>query len=247
MEKDWKLDIVFSDSVAIFRGHVGPNNPHSHWAAQLTIALEGELEFEAGQSGRRHARAVFLSSKVKHQLFSGYVCSIYFDPLTVSPLKALGEASGEDWVVLEEDDLPVPLRELSASSDLRALLGSDLLTGTEPGSAMDARFREVVAAITAQLRAGDDPDRDALAQQVNLSPSRFSHWFVEQAGIPLRSYKKWLKLRMAMDALLDGVNPMDAAMHAGFSDLPHMSRAFAESFGLTYMDALHAWQQSQQS
>lgn len=247
MEKDWKLDIVFSDSVAIFRGHVGPNNPHSHWASQLTIALEGELEFEAGNSGRRHARAVFLSSKVKHRLFSGYVCSIYFDPLTVSPLKALGQASGKDWRVLTEGELPAPLRELSASSDLHALLASDLLVGAESDAALDPRFRDIVDAITTQLRAGEDPDRDALAKKAHLSPSRFSHWFVEQAGIPLRSYKKWLKLRMAMDALLDGINPMDAAMQAGFSDLPHMSRAFAESFGLTYMDALHAWQQAHQS
>lgn len=81
---------------------------------------------------------------------------------------------------------------------------------------------------------------------MNLSPSRFSHWFVEQSGIPLRSYKKWVKLRMAMDVLLDGKNPMEAAMQAGFSDLAHMSRAFSESFGLTYRDAIHAWQQAQQ-
>ncbi|MZR63252.1 helix-turn-helix domain-containing protein [Alcanivorax sp. DP30] len=245
MEKDWKLDIVFSDSVAIFRGHVGPNKPHSHWASQLTIALDGELEFEAGDAGRRHARALFLSSNVKHQLYSGYVCSIYFDPLARSSLTALGEGRDAGWAALTAAELPAPLRQLSADSDLRALLESDLLTVTPPDTAEEGRFRDIVNVITAQLRAGNDPDREVLAAQARLSPSRFSHWFVEQSGIPLRSYKKWLKLRMAMDALLDGVNPMEAAMQAGFSDLPHMSRAFAESFGLTYMDALHALQQAQ--
>ena len=243
MEKDWKLDVVFSDSVAIFRGHVGPNKPHSHWASQLTIALEGELEFEAADSGRRSARALYLSSKVTHQLFSGFVCSIYFDALSESRLNALGEGAACGWAALSADQLPEELRSLSAASDLRALLNSDLLRVTDSGS--DERFRRLARDIEAQVREGQDPDRDDLARHVSLSPSRFSHWFVEQSGIPLRSYKKWLKLRIAMESLLEGVNPTEAAMHAGFSDLAHMSRAFSESFGLTYMDALHAWQMAQ--
>lgn len=242
MEKDWKLDIAFSNSVAIFRGQVGPNKPHGHWASQLTIAVEGELEFEAGNSGRRSAKAVFLSSKVRHQLFSGFVCSIYFDPLMESRLSTLGEGSATGWVALTEAQLPEPLRHLSASTDLRALLDSDLLAVTDRGSVSDQRFGRIADEIAQQLRDGRDLDRQALARRVNLSPSRFSHWFVEQSGIPLRSYKKWLKLRMAMDALLAGKPPTQAAVQAGFSDLAHMSRAFSESFGLTYMDALHAWQ-----
>ena len=243
MEKDWKLDVVFSDSVAIFRGHVGPNKSHSHWASQLTIALEGELEFEAGDSGRQRARALYLTSKIPHQLFSGFVCSIYFDALSESRLHALGEGATSGWLALTADQLPDELSSLSATSDLRALLNSDLLRVTDAGS--DERFRQIAGEIVSQLRDGQDPERDELAGIANLSPSRFSHWFVEQSGIPLRSYKKWLKLRIAMEALLEGVNPTDAAMQAGFSDLAHMSRAFSESFGLTYMDALHAWQMAQ--
>ena len=245
MEKDWKLDVAFSDSVAIFRGHIGPNKAHSHWASQLTIALEGELEFEAAGSGRDRTKALYLSSNTTHQLFSGFVCSIYFDALSESRLTALGDGAVDGWAALSADQLPEELRALSASTDLRALLQSDLLSVTTPASASDERFRQLAQDITRQIREGEDPDRDALAQRVNLSPSRFSHWFVEQSGIPLRSYKKWLKLRIAMEALLDGVNPTEAAMEAGFSDLAHMSRAFSESFGLTYMDALHAWQMAQ--
>ena len=173
MEKDWKLDIVFSDSVAIFRGHVGPNKPHSHWASQLTIALDGELEFAAGDAGRRHARALFLSSNVKHQLYTGYVCSIYVDPLARSPLTALCECGDAGWAALTAAQLPAPLRQLSADSDLRALLKSDLLAVTPPDTAEEGCFRDIVNVITAQLRAGNDPDREGLAQQVNLSPAAF--------------------------------------------------------------------------
>ncbi len=242
MEKDWRGDIVFSDSVAIFRGPIGPNKSHSHWASQLTIALDGEIEFETADSGRRTGKAVYLSSKVQHQFFSGYVCSIYFDPLAESRLTALADDTGAGWRTLSAQELPEELSALSVTTDLRALIRSELLRVTTPSSVSDPRFAEVVREITEQLREGQDLDRDALARMAKLSPSRFSHWFVEQSGIPLRSYKKWLKLRMAMEALLNGENPTSAAMHAGFSDLAHMSRAFSESFGLTYLDALHAWQ-----
>ncbi len=244
MEKDWRGDVVFSDSVAIFRGHVGPNKAHSHWASQLTIALDGAVEFEAGDSGRRSSKAVYLSSKVTHQLFSGFVCSIYSDPLSESRLATLGGGSTAGWAALSEDQLPAELSALSASTDLRSLLNSDLLRVTAPSSVSDDRFPNIAREIAMQLREGNDLDRNALARMANLSPSRFSHWFVEQSGMPFRSYKKWLKLRMAMDALLDGEKPTNAAMKAGFSDLAHMSRAFSESFGLTYLDALHAWQRA---
>lgn len=242
MERDWRGDIVFSDTVALFRGHVGPNKPHSHWASQLTIALDGDVEFEAGGAERQRSKAVYLRSNVEHRLFSGLVCSIYFDPMVETRLVPLEESSEVGWAALSADQLPPELEALSESTDLRALLESAIMRRTAPRAASDARFRDIVGDIAASLRRGEDLDRHTLARRVGVSPSRFSHWFVEQSGIPLRSYKKWLKLRMAMDALLDGKGPTDAAMMAGFADLPHMSRAFGESFGLTYLDALHAWE-----
>ena len=245
MERDWRGDIVFSDSVAIFRGHVGPNKAHGHWASQLTIALDGTVEYEAGGAARCSSRAVYLCSKVTHRLFSGFVCSIYFDPMSESKLGRFGEGSAAGWTALSEDQLPDELGALSATTDLRALLDSEVLRVTAPSTASDERFGDVVREIAFRLREGKSPDRDTLARRVGLSPTRFSHWFVEQSGIPLRSYKKWLKLRLAMEALLDGQKPTHAAMQAGFSDLAHMSRAFSESFGLTYLDALHAWQHAQ--
>ncbi|MGJ8670494.1 MAG: helix-turn-helix domain-containing protein [Oceanococcus sp.] len=239
--KDWKGDIVFSHSSAIFRGHVGENKMHSHWAAQLTISLNDEIEFET-TSGLHSSKAVYLSSKTQHRLISGLVCSIYFDPLSTSTFSSLDKETTQGWTPLSVDELPPELRTIDASTNLEALLNSKTLSSLDLATSLEPRFQKLIHTIKSQLSSGEDTDREALAKIVHLSPTRFSHWFVERTGVPLRSYKKWLKLRVAMDALLDGKNPMEAAMLGGFSDLAHLSRAFSESFGLTYRDAQRAWE-----
>lgn len=237
--KGWKGDIVFSDTMAIFRGHVGDNKLHSHWASQLTISLGDELVFET-ESGAQSAKAVYFPSKTAHRLESGFICSIYFDALSESIPRALSKKAADGWAALTLDDLPSELAAIDALTDLEALMNSELLS--PPDLDAEPRFENVIREIKAQMAEGVDIDRDALAEIANLSPTRFSHWFVERSGVPLRSYKKWLKLRVVVDAVLEGKNPMEAAMMGGFSDLAHMSRAFSESFGFTYMDALKAWQ-----
>lgn len=243
MTKNWKGDIVFTDKVAIFRGHVASNKFHSHWASQITIAVDDEVEFETS-TGVLSAKAVYFSSKTEHRLLSGFICSIYFDPLADSILKALKVDASKGWATLAREELPVELSAITANTDLRALLESQSLMALDLPGATNERLKTILEAINHQVREGQNSDRDSLAKLIGLSPSRFSHWFVDQTGMPLRSYRKWRKLRIAMDAMLDGHSPMDAAMMAGFSDLPHMAREFSDSFGLTYLDAQKALEQS---
>ncbi|WWL46237.1 helix-turn-helix transcriptional regulator [Pseudomonas parakoreensis] len=74
--------------------------------------------------------------------------------------------------------------------------------------------------------------REELAALVHLSPTRFSHWFVEQTGLPLRSYAKWLRLTQAVRHLASG-EPITTAAHAsGFSDSAHFSRTFRSLLGI---------------
>ena len=246
MPKDWRGDIVFSENVAIFRGYVGDNNAHSHWASQITIALSGKIEFEAS-AGLMSSDAVYFSSKTEHRLLSGFVCSIYFDPLHDAIPKSLNENTQDGWAALSRDQLPDALRTIDANTNLRELVNSAPLSSPNTTTSSDDRLQKVIQEIKTKLSEGTDVDRDTLAKLINLSPTRFSHWFVERTGVPLRSYKKWLKLRTAMNAMLDGKNPMEAAMLAGFSDLAHMSREFSDSFSLTYLDAQKAWEHAQKN
>jgi len=70
------------------------------------------------------------------------------------------------------------------------------------------------------------------AGHVGLSPSRASHLFVEQTGLPFRAYVLWLRLVRAVDAHAKGLSLTEAAHEAGFADSAHLSRAFRRMFGL---------------
>jgi AraC-like DNA-binding protein len=74
---------------------------------------------------------------------------------------------------------------------------------------------------------------EQLAETVYLSPSRLMHLFSEQIGIPIRKYILWQRLRAALLKLANGENITEAAYSAGFTDSPHMNRAFKSNFGIT--------------
>jgi len=79
---------------------------------------------------------------------------------------------------------------------------------------------------------GRSISRAELAKKVRLSPSRFSHWFSESTGLPLRSYKKWLKLLTGFE-LSRQMSLTDAAIASGFSDQAHFCRSVTEAFGVS--------------
>lgn len=98
-------------------------------------------------------------------------------------------------------------------------------------SGLDNRFQQVLEVLRSELMHGREPSRRVLAELAHLSSSRFSHWFSEQAGLPFRSYKKWLKLLLALE-LTQSRSLTNAAIAAGFADQAHFCRAAMEAFGV---------------
>jgi AraC-like DNA-binding protein len=71
-----------------------------------------------------------------------------------------------------------------------------------------------------------------LAAAVGLSPSRVTHLFRDQVGIPLRTYRRWVRFLIAAEAPRDAASLTDAAHRAGFADVAHLHRTFRHHFGL---------------
>jgi AraC-like DNA-binding protein len=65
-----------------------------------------------------------------------------------------------------------------------------------------------------------------------LSESRFSHLFVEEVGLPFRTYVLWRRLMIAVNEIAAGTNLTSAAHKAGFADSAHFSRTFLRMFGV---------------
>jgi len=73
---------------------------------------------------------------------------------------------------------------------------------------------------------------DSFAKSVYLSPSRLSHLFREQIGVPLKSYILFHQLEKAITALLNGTNITDAAILAGFDSPSHFAATVKKWMGM---------------
>jgi AraC-like DNA-binding protein len=223
----WSGSAQLSAGFGVFRGEIGDSALHAHYAHQLVIALEGEVGV-AFPTGPLRAAGIAIPAGLPHCVCAERALLVYLDPMSPEGA-ALFEASATAAQQLEAGLCGLLLAAADEGKPLRGVLRNAF--GLASPSAPDAR----IAAVADMLRAGvagGSVSRLQLAELANLSPSRFSHWFVEQTGLPLRSYRKWLRLEMALHRLAHGGNLTNAAHSAGFADSAHLSRTFREMFGM---------------
>jgi AraC-like DNA-binding protein len=67
---------------------------------------------------------------------------------------------------------------------------------------------------------------------VFLSPSRLTHLFAQEVGLPFRRYVLWRRLTRAMLLISRGGSLSTAAHASGFADAAHMTRTFHQMFGM---------------
>lgn len=123
------------------------------------------------------------------------------------------DMSSEDWVAAALDDLMGFARRQTKADTF----------------GIDRRVAEVIDLIA----SGQDGGRCAaeLAQRVGLSSSRFQHLFTQYAGVPLRRYRAWCRLRRAWLGIAKGATTTQAAHAAGFFDSAHLAHDYRRTFG----------------
>jgi AraC-like DNA-binding protein len=230
-------------SLWIGRGR-GRTQWHAHHAHQLTIAPKGTFRFRTQQAGAWESfEGALVPSHCPHQF---EVDDVEMAHLFVEPESRAGRALmaqfGADAVarLLGTDARAVarslfgtyraaPQREPmvdAAVAAVAALCGAT----TEPDKALDPRLARALEYIRTRVRhpiaLGD------VAAQVALSESRFRHLFVAATGTSFRAYLLWLRINLAIEAVMAGASWTDAAHDAGFADSAHLSRTHKRVFGI---------------
>lgn len=70
------------------------------------------------------------------------------------------------------------------------------------------------------------------ASKAGISPSRLTHLFTTQVGMPFRRFVLWARIRIVAQHVQADWNLTDAAASAGFADSAHFTRVFHAMFGL---------------
>lgn len=214
---------------------------HSHHAVQVTIGLEGEFELESGS--HRIGGPIAAVNADAHHAFKavGLFANVFIEPESIAGRAVAGRlfAAGVPLVAVPDEmlgDLPAQLTLAFRKRDrsdaaLEALARSVIsqLAGGLTAPPPDARVGQILEWAATQL---DRPVSLAdAARRVALSKDRLRHLFVEQTGLPLRSYLLWLRMTRAIEAFAAGSSLTEAAHQAGFADSAHFSRTFRRMFG----------------
>lgn len=228
----WAGRFAIAQGSGLFLGNTGDNSPHTHYAHQLSVALDKSLEIKTDK-GVMNGTSLFIPAGCKHQLSHGRVISLYVDATSTLAKELLTNFSTPKNVSPLPNKLELVIRSLvETEADLRQIL-SQFADQFQPNFGADRRLELVLEMLQKELVEQQLLSLTELANAAMLSESRFSHWFTEHTGLPLRGYRKWLRLLAGTRLIAAGKPLSEATQESLFSDQAHFSRTFKQMFGLT--------------
>ena len=225
--------------------------PHKHWTMQLFLSIEKNLEIGV-EDNKISCRCIVINRDILHSFSTGN--NMYFT-MIIEPTSSLAiqleeRMGGMKYYIFNNQDIEY-IQNL-----LFCLIDSDglreyrefmkqlykFLGVKEQAEIHDDRVKE-------QAEIYDDRVKDLLyeiercnwdthsiasfADKVALSPSRLSHLFKEQVGMPLKSYIQFHQMQRAFLALLNGKSITESAMTAGFDTPSHFATITKKMMGMS--------------
>jgi AraC-like DNA-binding protein len=241
----YRGDFVAWPGVAGFMGDGGggaPIQPHAHYAIQLVLGLPAGVRVQCGRHGAWQSCAgALLPSRVVHSIdVSGCEMSavLFIEPETPHGRALAARMQGE-MCVLDGDVITAAAQRLQSAWRVEQSMEAvqavcmallQALSGAAPRAPSDPRVLAAVDYIGA--RVSETVTLPDVARAVHLSAERFRHLFVQETGMPLRTYVLWRRLLLVWTLLMQGETLSGAAHAAGFADSAHLSRTARSMFGL---------------
>lgn len=226
----WRGVISVGPWWLLYIGVFGPTERHAHHAAQV-IASDDDLRVRFDEEPPLEGRALVIPPDHPHAIETAGMATMVFVDAESAAGRRLASRCAGAVTQIEVASTPDGAR----ASDVV----ESMLRAFDDPSPAPAPLSPAIAAVVARL--ADDPAAGTaieLAAQAQLSPGRFSHRFAREVGIPLRSYRRWVRVLLAFEALNAGASLTEAAHRAGFTDSAHLCHTFRDSFGIAPSDLL---------
>ena len=148
------------------------------------------------------------------------------DPALFGRIAALAAMADEPGSPLERETALLALLEPLSGGDGDGGDGDGRDGPPEP---------ERIRTVRERLESGftEDIRLDELAGLAGCSPCRLNRTFCAVVGMPPHEYQSMLRVREVKRLLRENVPLAEAALRAGFSDQPHMTRRFRQFMGMT--------------
>ncbi|MEJ0023264.1 MAG: AraC family transcriptional regulator [Alphaproteobacteria bacterium] len=214
---------------------------HAHHAIQVTISLGGHFKL-ATEDVSVPGEVVAVAADARHVFEAeGLIAFIFIEPECRLGRAVSNRLFSKAKLAAVSPELLGDFRERAAAT-FRSAQRNDsnlidlgraaaaALAADAKADAPDLRIRKLIAWAAQQLD-GPVSLSDAVVSS-GLSASRLRHLFVEQTGLPFKTYLLWLRLTRALEAFAGGSSLTQAAHDSGFADSAHLSRTFRRMFGV---------------
>lgn len=226
----------------LFIGQFNNNHPHKHYALQISIASESELEITDDQENKRTFESCFINSNVTHCFYAREISLI----ILINPISAIGHQlsnsySTEDITELKtevgiklksvfDDYLNAKIQFQELVKDINACLTNFKCSCELENHVQDDRIYKAIQHLEQNFER--IVSLKEIAEFSFLSETRFQHLFKEKTRLNFRRYQLWNKLVKSLP-FLQNHSITHTAHHFGFTDSSHYTRTFKETFGLS--------------
>src|SRR6185295_10772611 len=191
------------------------NDLHSHHAFQLTFSLGGSFRLHL-ENRVVSGPSVVVAPDAPHAFEArGRVALLFIEPesragrsltqlMQGQPVAAISAEQARDAPTLIKLAFENTLDPRGALRQVGIEIAGRIAGHTARTAEPDRRVRQIIKWASDNL--GGALAISEAAQTVGLSPGRASHLFVEETGLPFRTYVLWLRVVRAVDAHLDGMS-----------------------------------------
>lgn len=226
------------DRIGMITNHLDADT-HSHWMLQIFIAIEEEIEIIINEK-LVTCNCIVIDKNIPHSFSAKnkVYYSALIEPTSIYAQELSSRMNDRGYWICDNDGIEelrqqaISLVSQSNSKQYLKFMAmiNDYLNIPTITNKYDDRIIELLHLL--DTCTCDIHTISNFAKKVALSPSRLSHLFKEQIGIPLKSYILLHQIEQAFKELLVGKNVTEAALAAGFDTPSHFAATVKKMMGM---------------